>query len=204
MKYLLIAFGSMLIVSCGNSSRNTPQTEFEDSLKTPDVNRPGQENESPNTPAGGDTAFSAIDREFIMKAAMGNTAEVEAGGLALQKATAAGVKDFAAQMVRDHGDAQTKLKAIAGAMMSVPDSLDRAHKEMKTKLSGLSAATFDKEYMAAQVKDHREAIALFENQMSGGSNSALKEFASTTLPHLKMHLEKALSLTSNNQSKTNQ
>ena len=138
------------------------------------------------------TAINETDREFLIKTAMGNTAEVEAGMLAQQRGNSTAVKDFGAMMVKDHGEAQEKLKIIGGRLaISVLDSVDAAHKDLKDRLSALTGAKFDEEYIRAQVKDHKETILLFEKEIAHGSNSELKQFATTTLPHIRMHLQKA-------------
>lgn len=41
------------------------------------------------------------------------------------------------------------------------------------------------------VNDHHKDIAAFEREAASGSDDALKQFASTTLPTLKQHLEMA-------------
>jgi putative membrane protein len=142
----------------------------------------------------GSQDLNEIDREFVLKAGMGNTAEVKAGAIAESKGLDAEVKEFGKMMIKDHGEAQANLKIAAANVASVPDSMDAAHKELGKKLESIKGKDFDKEYISAQVKDHLETIALFEKEIMSGSHSALKQFASNTLPHLKMHLEKAQAL----------
>jgi putative membrane protein len=98
-------------------------------------------------------------------------------------------------MVRDHTDAQGKLRTIAGSIsLNAPDSVDAKHKALKEKLDKLSGAAFDKEYAAAMVNGHKEAISLFEKEASSGTNGQLKNYASMMLPTLKTHLEAAQKL----------
>ena len=58
------------------------------------------------------TAFeqapSASDQEFVAKPSVGNTFEMDAAKLALDKATDARLKSFAQKMIADHGDAMKK------------------------------------------------------------------------------------------------
>jgi putative membrane protein len=58
-------------------------------------------------------AASAQDREFVQKAVQGGLAELAAGKLASTKASSAEVKRFGAQMVTDHGKANSELANIA-------------------------------------------------------------------------------------------
>jgi putative membrane protein len=206
MKKLFIAFSVCAVaVACNNQSDSTGSGNA-DSMQGSGQDTAMQNNRSSGSDtmstsqsgSQGNTEMNDTDREFVMKAGMGNTAEVEAGTMAQQKGSSAGVKDFGSQMVRDHGDAQSKLKAAVGSGASVPDSVDKEHKAMATKLNGLDGTKFDQEYIKGQIKDHKETIALFEKEVSNGSNSALKAFAQNTLPHLKMHLEKVQGLSSGN------
>lgn len=58
-------------------------------------------------------AFAAVDDDFVEDASAKGVAEVEAGKLAQEKGTSADVKTFADMMVKDHTEANTKLKALA-------------------------------------------------------------------------------------------
>ena len=189
MKKITLLFAVITtVVACNN---NADKKDTADSPAVHDMDHTGT-NASNDTTGRGNMEVNDTDREFALKAGMGNTAEVEAGAMAAEKSTNKDIKDFGSMMVKDHGDAQAKLKGIASSLsLNAPDSVDQEHKDMKTKLSGLSGKAFDTEYIAAQVKDHSATIALFEKEISNGINAQLKEFASATLPHIKMHLEKA-------------
>ena len=59
--------------------------------------------------------------------------------------------------------------------------------EAMTSTSG--SGSFDDRFLADQIRMHREAIALYRAQASGGSDPDLRQFASDQLPHLEHHLE---------------
>jgi len=137
-------------------------------------------------------AFSASDPDssFYKHAAEAGISEVELGQLAEDKATSQEVKDFAAMMVKDHGAANDKLKAVAAAKdVSLPTSASLGEMATKTKLNVLSGDSFDKSYIKSQLKAHRKAVALFSTEASRGQDPEAKAFASATLPTLKKHLE---------------
>ena len=121
-------------------------------------------------------------------------AEVELGKLATQKAASDQVKQFGSRMVEDHSKANDELKQIATAKgMTLPTDLDAKHKNEMAKMQKLSGAQFDRAYMDAMVKDHKETVALFRTQSNSGKDSDLKGFAAKTLPHLEEHLKMAQS-----------
>jgi putative membrane protein len=45
--------------------------------------------------------------------------------------------------------------------------------------------------MSEMVKDHQDAVTLFQKEIDSGQNSQIKTFASTTLPTLQQHLKLA-------------
>ena len=129
---------------------------------------------------------------FMTTAAESGMAEVQLGQLAQQKAQNADVKQFAQRMVTDHTKANNELKQLAQKEnVTLPTDLNAKHKELMSRLQGLSGAEFDREYMKAQVDDHEKAVSLFQSQADKGDNAQAKAFASKTLPTLKQHLEMA-------------
>ena len=61
----------------------------------------------------GTTGVSDGDREFVEESASANSAEVELGKLAEQRATSTEVKKFGAMMVSDHSKANQELMQVA-------------------------------------------------------------------------------------------
>jgi hypothetical protein len=68
-----------------------------------------------------------------------------------------------------------------------PTMLTPEHRTMMDKLSKLTGAAFDREYMMGQVKDHAKTAALFESQSKNGQDVRLKEYATTLLPSIRKH-----------------
>ena len=115
--------------------------------------------------------------------------EVEAGKLAQSKASSPDVKSFGSRMVDDHSKANDKLKSIASAKsVTLPSGPSKAHQAALDKLG--SSKNFDKDFAAMMVKDHKEAVSLFEKE-SKSRDSDLSGFASSTLPTLQEHLKMA-------------
>lgn len=132
------------------------------------------------------------DRLFVYEATIGGNAEVDFGQLAEQKGRSAAVKDFARQMVADHGKANQQLAQLAqAANIPQPRELDEEHRAMRSRLEQLSGAEFDLAYIRGQVGDHQEAAQLFEWEIGSGQDPQLKGFASQVLPIVLRHLEMA-------------
>lgn len=141
------------------------------------------------------TTLTQQDKTFVIGAASSNISEVQFGRLALQKATNDSVKLFAQNMVTEHTRAQAQLDSLAKIMgISVPDSMDAAHKSLYTRLSGLSGAAFDSVYIDNQVIDHTATRTLFQDQISNGKDTRLKSYATKVLPAVTSHLEQATRL----------
>ena len=133
---------------------------------------------------------SSADKEFMNKAAQGGMAEVKLGELAASKAQSPEVKAFGQRMVVDHGKANTDLKALAAEKnVSLPADVSGEQKEVYDKLSKLSGAEFDKEYVKEMVEDHEKDVAEFKKESTGAEGSGVKSFASKTLPTLESHLD---------------
>ncbi len=138
----------------------------------------------------GDAVVTGGDLAFMNDAAPGGMAEVELGKMAASKSQNAEVKAFGQKMVDDHTKANDELKQLAAQKkVTLPPDLMPAHKQLMEKLSKLSGADFDKEYVAAMVEAHEKDVAAFENVSKTAADADVKVFATKTLPTLKMHLE---------------
>ena len=131
--------------------------------------------------ADDDSAF------FIKEAGTGGLMEVRMANIALKNAADPKVKAFAQQMVRDHGQANRELAAIARkAGIIIPTAIIpemKAHIDMLKKLSG---AAFDKQYMNMMVEDHEKTIELFKSGQDLNKHD-LAEFAKKTTPVIEKH-----------------
>lgn len=143
--------------------------------------------------SGINTTVGSTDiNSFMTEAARSGVAEVEMARLAEKRAQDAEVKKFAQKMLQDHTNANTELKQLAAQKnVTLPTEPDTLHKLTADKLSSLSGAEFDKEYMRAQLDDHEKAVSLFQSQADLGTDTDAKAWAAKTLPHLKSHLDMA-------------
>jgi putative membrane protein len=137
------------------------------------------------------SAAGGPDATFYKHAAEGGISEVQLGNLALQKSEDPAVKEFAAQMVKDHSVVNGNLRFVAASQnVTLPTKASVSEMATKAKLEVLSGSTFDKSYIKAMVKDHEKDVAEFSKEVSSGQDAYAKAFAAATLPTLTAHLQK--------------
>jgi putative membrane protein len=84
------------------------------------------------------------------------------------------------------------LKSLASSKnVTLPTEIDAKHKAVADRLSKLSGDAFDRAYMDAMLKDHREDVAAFRTESKSGKDSEVKAWAAKTLPTLEEHLKLA-------------
>lgn len=173
---LLTAFGAACAKEAGETANSAPLIKTEPAAKPPSDK--------------GDSVVTGGSLAFMNAAAAGNMAEIELGKMAVQKAQNADVKAFGQKMIDDHSKALDELKQLAAQkkVMLPPDVMPES-KQLMDKLSKLSGADFDKEYVKAMVEDHKKDVTAFENASKTAGDADVKEFATKTLPVLKTHLE---------------
>ena len=132
------------------------------------------------------------DSYFMQQAAYSNFAEISAGSIASLKGNNDSVRLFGTMMVADHGTAESALDSLGNALhVSLPSTPDTAHIAVAAMLQTLSGNVFDTTYIGAQVKDHINTIALFQQELASGNNTQVKNYATKYLPKIQMHLEEA-------------
>jgi putative membrane protein len=75
--------------------------------------------------------------------------------------------------------------------VKLPDGPDKKHVKAKEKLAKLSGPDFDREYMKAMLKDHKEDVEDFRKQAKAKKPNDVNAFAAKTLPVLEQHLSMA-------------
>ena len=157
------------------------------------------------TNAGSDTTTAAkpaekplTDGEIVAVTSTANAGEIEMANLAAKTATNADVKNFAAMMITQHKDMETKGKALAAKAKITPADND-ASTALKTdvqstitSLKTQKGKDFDKAYMESQVKAHRDVLNLFDNKLlPNAQNGDLKTLLTDGRSHVAAHLAKA-------------
>src|ERR1041385_3858491 len=178
--------------------------------------------------------------QFLSRAMEMSAAEVRLGTMAMNKTRNTDIQAFAEMLVADYNETLHKLMELRAARTTVratpaatsvtaPSIWDAGrmhrtandipitpdHQRTANRLSSLSDDQFDRRYISEMVREHREAISLFEAQTHRSRNGAPKmashdaqtyslaelakdldtaDFARATLPTLRLHLQRAEAL----------
>lgn len=164
-----------------------------------------QTNTATSQTASGDK-LSAGDEKALKDMAQANINEVAAAKIALSKAQSSEVKAFAQKMVDDHGDALSKVQAVAGKKgVTLPTEPDAKHKAMADKLEKASGNAFDKMYMEnAGTKDHKMVLSKLQSDAKNIKDPDVKALADAHTPVVEQHLKSAQQLTMHPDAKTSQ
>lgn len=140
------------------------------------------------------TLVDDVGVSLIKNGLEGGLTEIKASVLAQANSKNPAVIKFAEMIVADHSKADSTLKWMEfDKMITEKDTINEEHSAMIDSLSKKTGPEFDKAYLAMMIKDHEEAIDLF-TEASDDKNQTIQDFASNTLPTLKMHLDSAKSL----------
>ena len=143
------------------------------------------------------TTLSAMDKQFMLKAAQGGMAEVQFGQIAIRKASSAIVRQYAQRMINEHTPVNQQLMALAARKgVTLPETIGAKNQAVKRQLYNLSGPAFDQAYIrAAGVQAHTEQANLFQSEIQNGSDRAVKAFASKVIPTVEGHLQMARAMT---------
>lgn len=155
----------------------------------------GQQHQQENKPGA-----DASDRDFVIKAAHGGKGEVEAGQLAVTKASNAEVKQFAQRLIDDHSKANSELMQLAQSKgISVPMS-DAAAKAMKNEAkpvgdgSSADAANKWSDSNRPMSEDDKKMQSDHKAKMDKLNGLSGAEFDREYLRHMVMDHEKTVAL----------
>jgi putative membrane protein len=144
-------------------------------------------------------AFAQLDDPQIADVALtAHQIDIARGKLALKKTKNEEVKQFAQQMIDDHGAGVKEAVALAARLGVKPeknatsDSLqDGAHKAA-ARLKKESGAKFDRDYIDTEVQYHQAVIDAVKTALiPGAQNKDLKQLLTDALPTLEGHLQHA-------------
>ncbi|NHZ33830.1 DUF4142 domain-containing protein [Massilia sp. CCM 8692] len=160
----------------------------------------GQGGTQGSTASGtGTGTIASADRKIVTDLAMANMAEIEAARTAQGKSQDEQVKKYAQQMIDDHTKALGEVQQLAQTKgVTLPSTLDRAHKAKVDKLAALSGDAFDRAYMAqAGVAEHKKTHSMLSKAQGRTKDPDIKALITRMTPTVDQHLNAAKELHGN-------
>jgi putative membrane protein len=173
-----------LVAACSTGAKNADTTAVADTTASAATAPP------PAAPALSDANIFALLDEA-------NMADSAAGNLASTKGTAASVKDFGKQMMRDHHALRKQGQDLAKKLNITPappanDTLPAAAKRAMDSLTAMpKGAAWDKAYIDNEVAVHQSVVSLLQAAEGAAKDSSLKAAITTAIPMIQGHLAKA-------------
>ena len=192
-----VALAASIAVACGGN-RNDNNTTTADNPNANATVGTGGEVRADDANARENAAPRGV-QNWVQDIVRHNTAEIELGKIASERATNAQVKDYGAMMVRDHTMAGNELKQAIAGNIQVQEQMDEKHQDLAKKLNGLRGNEFDREYMNAMVDGHKEVKDMLDDRANEKANNeqvenAVNQWAAKTLPKVEQHLQQAAQL----------
>lgn len=139
--------------------------------------------------------LSTADRDFLDQAMRAGLAEVQFGHLAVQQGTRPQVRQFGQEMVDRYTAVDRQLADLAQRNgITAPSSLGPAGQDAIAKLRALRGAAFDRAYLQGQIAAHKDALVLYQQEASQGTDPDVTAFAAQTAPVIHDHLQIASAL----------
>ncbi|MBG6234605.1 putative membrane protein [Pedobacter sp. CAN_A7] len=178
---------------CAAQACQSPENRSADAHESDSMNVNANDNDkkagTENHPGNITNKSNADDDSaaFMKDAGASGMLEVVFAELATKKASSTKVKAFAAQMIKDHSQANKELAAIAEkAGILLPTELLPEQKKQYDRLVTLTGAAFDKEYMQMMVDGHQKTVELFKNGQDLNKQDVVS-FAKKTMPVIVHH-----------------
>lgn len=178
-RHFLIAASALALVACGQQTTTTESAEA-----------PGSQQTEPMQQASMSTA------DFVSTVAASDAFEIQSSELAAQRAARQDVKTFASEMVTAHRQTTQELTQLASSnnMPAPTPQLNATQQTSLTNLRNQNGEAFDDAYLDAQVAAHQNAVRTFEQFAANGEAGPVRDWAQTTLPKLREHLQHAQGL----------
>lgn len=151
---------------------------------------------TPRVPAQPSQGLAAEDVRSLQRAARLSAAQVEAAGLAAEKAAGAQVKQLAARIGEDHARFQRAVAELAAAHgVALPDRQAAGIQDQSlAALRTTDGEGFDRAFLARQLGLYRPMAELYQTMASNSPEPALNRFGITALAAVRAHFETARTL----------
>ena len=147
------------------------------------------------------TSAAPTDPQIAAIVVTANQVDIDAGNLALSKASSPQVKAFAQQMVTDHSGVNKAATELVGKLHVIPEgsptstSLKQGGDDNLAHLKTLSGAAFDRAYVDHEVAYHQAVIDAMDSALiPNAKNAELKALLVKVRPAFVAHLAHAKAL----------
>jgi putative membrane protein len=132
------------------------------------------------------------EQAFLQRAAEAQQLEIALAQLALKKAGNERVKELGARIIQDEQKASQEIRALAVKEgIKLRGELGEKTREKQKKFSHYAGMQFDYAYVAYLLQDQSMEVGALEQHAEMLKDPDVKKWATTTLPILKAHLDKA-------------
>lgn len=138
-------------------------------------------------PQGTQNAMTA--QEALSQIHTINQHEIGMGKMALEKASAPDVKDFARKMIKDHTQADKEVMKVAkGQSIHVQElPMTEEQKTAMEKLHSESGTAFDKDYMDVMTVGHAKALSMLQTAETQVSDPKVQKLIMQLMPKVQHH-----------------
>ena len=185
------------------TNNNEPQTSGrQDNNRKRGKTERGRTTDSRRTAGRGELSNQEdnLDRQLAACLLTKNKGEVELGKFASERTKNHDVKEFAEQMVKDHGKVVEKLEQIVGAeapndrRSQISREIDeQCLASLKQELGDKSEKEFDACYVGSQISGHMQMAAALK-VLAGHTSGQLNEIVKDARPAVDKHLVHAKKL----------
>ena len=148
-------------------------------------------------PSSTSNSIPSADSEFISLTNLGNNFQIDSGRLAEQNASDPAVRAYATLMVTTHTEVENNLQKMLrqrGLTPTPAPLLQGAYKTICQSLSSEHGKQFDIAYVESQVDYQQANLALYQQELSAGSDPGIKGFATNVIPKVQDHKQRAAKL----------
>jgi len=130
---------------------------------------------------------------FVREAGHAGHFEVESARIALERSQHIGVRGYATQTVKDAREMLNRVEFInnANVSASMPSGVNDNQQAQLNRLSGLSGAEFDREYIRQQIEISVFLARIFRGYGANGESETLRLYAAKTATDFDAQVEKA-------------
>lgn len=174
----IIAASALALAACGQQATTTAEAPAD------------------TTPVEAPVLGRATPADFVQTVANSDAFEIQSAEIAAQRGVRQEVKDFAAMMRTDHTATTQQLTTLAPTInLTAPTPTLTAEQQSDLEaLRNASNEDFDDLYLDQQVEAHENAVNAFEGYIRNAPQDQLRQWAETTLPKLRQHLEQVQGL----------